>query len=71
MRVVDLSDAEGITRAMDIWNESAPYTGYFAAWLMWPALFYAVHDLRNYRSVLRTGAVVFQPECTDELTRLF
>lgn len=45
---------------MDIWNESAPYTGYFAAWLMWPALFYAEHDLRNHRSVLRTGAVVFQ-----------
>lgn len=45
---------------MDIWNESAPYTGYFAAWLMWPALFYAIHDLRNHRSVLRTGAVAFQ-----------
>lgn len=48
------------TKAMDTWNESAPYTGYFAAWLMWPALFYAVHDLKNHRSVLRTGAVVFQ-----------
>jgi hypothetical protein len=55
-----LSVAEGITITMDIWNESAPYAGYFAAWLMWPALFYAVHDLRNHRSVLRTGVVVFQ-----------
>lgn len=45
---------------MDVWNESAPYAGYFAAWLMWPALFFAVGDLRNHRSVLRTGVVVFQ-----------
>lgn len=59
-RVTDMSDADGITIVEDIFNESAPYTGYFAAWLMWPALFDAVHDLRNHRSVLRTGVVVSQ-----------